>query len=116
MKHHHQERIWIALGCAVGFAVVLLVERMNRAATRTAVVGPVVADLQPATGTGPAGDVVWTNAPWQWSARPTKWWTLQQVRGDRSVSIAEAVPVHRPRPFDLIDFRHQPSVTVEMGR
>lgn len=30
MKSHHKERMLIALGCVAGFAVVLLVERMNR--------------------------------------------------------------------------------------
>jgi len=115
MKSHHKERMLITLGCAAGFAAVLLGERMNRGATRTAVSSPAAADVQLVTVTGRAEDVVWTNAPWEWSARPAKWLNVQQVRVDRSASVPESGPL-RPRQFDLIDFRHQPSVTVEMGR
>lgn len=115
MKRLSKGRMWIALGCAAGFAVVLLVQRMNRGTTRTAVSNPAAADVQLATVTGPVESVVSTNAPWEWSARPTKWLKVQQARVDRSTSVLEAAPL-RPRQFDLIDFRHQPSVTVEMGR
>lgn len=115
MKSHHKERMLIALGCAAGFAVVLLVEQMNRGTTRTAVSNPAAADVQLATVTGPAEGVISTNAPWEWSARPAKWLKVQQVRVDRSASVPESGPL-RPRQFDLIDFRHQPSVTVDLGR
>ena len=115
MKRHYKERMWIALACVAGFVVVLLVERMNRGAMRNVVTSPASADLRLATVTGPAESVEWTNAPWEWSARPTKWLKVQQARVDRSASVLEAVPL-RPRQFDLIDFRHQPSVTVDLGR
>lgn len=115
MKRLYKERMWIALACVAGFVVVLLVERMNRGAMQNVVRSPASADLRLATVTGLAEGVVSTNAPWEWSARPVKWLKVQQARGDGSASVPEAVPL-RPRQFDLIDFRHQPSVTVEMGR
>jgi len=105
----------IALGCSAGFAVVLLVERMNRGASQTAVGSPAAADIQLATVTGPAEDVVWTNAQWEWSARPAKRMKVQQFQVRRVSSGPEWVPP-KPGQFDLIDFRHQPSVTVDLER
>ncbi len=115
MKRHHKERMWIALACVAGFSVVLLVERMNRGAMRVAVRSPAATDFRLAKVTGPAAGVGWTNAPWEWSAQSRKWLKVQQVRVDRSASVTEGIPL-RPRQFDLIDFRHQPSVTVNFGR
>lgn len=115
MKSHHKKRMLIALGCVAGFVVVLLVERMNRGTMRNVVRSPASADLRLATVTGPATDVVWVNAPWEWSVQPRKKSEWQQVRLIRSTPVSDPVPL-RPRQFDLIDFRHQPSVTVEMGR
>ena len=115
MKRHHKERMLIALGCAAGFAVVLLIERMNRGATRIAAGNPAAADIQLATVTGSAEGVVWTNAPWEWSARPVNRMKVQQFQVRRVLSGSERVPPN-PGQFDLIDFRHQPSVTVELGR
>lgn len=111
MKRLYKERMWIALACVAGFVVVLVVERMNRGVTQTVASSPASADLKLARVTGPATDVVWINAPWEWSAQPRKKSEWQQVRLVRSAPV----PL-RPRQFDLIDFRHQPSVTVEMGR
>lgn len=115
MKSHHKKRMLIALGCVAGFVVVLLVERMNRGAMRNVVSGPAAVDIQLATVTGLAEGVVSTNAPWEWSVQPRKKSEWQQVRLIRSTPVSDPVPL-RPRQFDLIDFRHQPSVTVEMGR
>ncbi len=112
MKSHHKERMLIALGCAAGFAAVLLGERMNRGATRTAVSNPAAADIQLATVTGPAEDVVWTNAPWEWPARLVNRMKVQQFQVRRVSSGPEWVPPN-PGQFDLIDFRHQPQFRLE---
>lgn len=115
MKRHHKERMRIVLACVVGIAVVLLIERMNRRVAPNVASIPPAANVQLAKVTGPVSDVGWTNAPWEWSARPTKMYKVQQVRTDRSASVPDTIPL-RPRQFDLIDFRHQPSVTVDLGK
>ena len=116
MKRHHKERMLIALGCAAGFAVVLFVEKMGGGSQRGRPAVQIAANTQStSTVMTPGEEAVWTNAPWEWAAQPVNLPKAQRFQVRRVSSGPDWVPPS-PGQFDLIDLRHQPSVTVELGR
>ena len=115
MKSHHKERMLIALGCAAGFAAVLLIERMSHQTVRDKAKAQVASDVPVASTVTRSDALRWERAPWHWSAQ-----TVTVMKGEqaliRRVSPTLLTIPPRPGQFDLIDFRHQPSVTVELGQ
>ncbi len=104
MKYQPTKGVMIALVCVIGFTVVLVIDRMGRKPAPDVASVPV-----------PSGSAIPTNAPWHWSVKTVRVWKVEQPRA-RRVHLVNQPSVRPSGQLDLIDFRHQPTVTVDLAQ
>lgn len=96
--------VMMAVVCVIGVAVVLIIDRMVRKPAPDVASVPV-----------PSGSAIPTNVLWHWSAKTVRVWKVEQPRA-RRVHLLNQPSVRPSGQLDLIDFRHQPTVTVDLAR